>query len=94
MRVDGSVVCWGLARFGEGTPPEGEFALVSAGVGHMCGVRADGSVACWGDKADDKATLPEGEFASANAGRWRTCGVRVDGSVACWGALNNVIPGR
>ncbi|MDE2822915.1 MAG: RCC1 domain-containing protein, partial [Chloroflexota bacterium] len=42
------VVCWGNDLYGQATPPEGEFASVSAGRFHTCGVRADGSVACWG----------------------------------------------
>ena len=28
---------------------KGEFASVSAGYEHSCGLRVDGSVACWGD---------------------------------------------
>ena len=32
-------------------PPAGEFAPVSAGWGHTCGVRSNGSVACWGRQA-------------------------------------------
>ena len=48
VRTDGSVECWGNDRFGESTPPSGEFASVSAGDGHTCGVRTDGSVECWG----------------------------------------------
>ena len=34
------------------TPPEGDFASVSAGGVHTCGVRVDGSVACWGNNED------------------------------------------
>ena len=64
---------------------EGEFASVSAGKNHTCGVRADGSVACWGRDGDGEATAPEGEFASVSAEGAHVCGLRVDGSVACWG---------
>ena len=39
---------------------EGEFASVSAGGAHTCGVRLDGSVACWGDDGFGKSTPPEG----------------------------------
>ena len=87
--MDGSVACWGGNDFGEITPPEGEFASVSSGRGHICGVRADGSVICWGnDRGDGQATPPEGEFASVNAGGRHNCGVRMDGygSLACWGS--------
>ena len=49
--VDGSVACWGYDSEGQATPPKGEFASVSAGQYHTCGVRTDGSVACWGIQA-------------------------------------------
>ena len=68
-----------------GPPPETEFASVSAGASHNCGVKTDGSAACWGDATLGQATLPAGEFISVSAGASHTCGVRTDGSVACWG---------
>ena len=62
-----------------------EFASVSAGTNHTCGVRIDGAVECWGRDLFGEVTPPPGEFASVSAG-WRyTCGVRRDGAVACWG---------
>ena len=65
--------------------PNVDFASVSAGFVHTCGVRTDGSVACWGANYDGQATPPEGEFASVSAGNPGACGVRTDGSLACWG---------
>ena len=70
---------------GQTTPPEGQFASVSAGGDHTCGVRTDGSVACWGSDEYGQTTPPEGQFASVSAGSTHTCGVRTDDSVACWG---------
>ena len=67
------------------TPPAGEFASVSAGGRHTCGVRRDGSVACWGSNEYGQATPLAGEFASLSAGSNHTCGVRRDGTVICWG---------
>ena len=56
-------------RYGEATPPDGEFASVSARHRHTCGVRTDGSVACWGnDESMVEATPPDGEFESVSAG--------------------------
>ena len=47
MRLDGSIVCLGWNGMeGRSTSPEGEFALVSAGREHTCGLRVDCSVAC------------------------------------------------
>ena len=79
----GSVACWGSNRYGQGTPSAGEFASVSAGTGHTCGMRRDGSVACWGDNEAGQATPSAGEFASVSAGWTQTCGLRQGGPVAC-----------
>ena len=68
-----------------GTDSAREFASVSAGWFHTCGVRTDGSVECWGWNVVGQATSPSGEFASVSAGNQHTCGVRTDGSVECWG---------
>ena len=62
-----------------------EFASISAGDEHTCGVGTDGYVGCWGDNLFDEATPPDGEFSFVAAGWTHTCGVRADGSVACWG---------
>ena len=56
--MDGSVAWWGSS--GRITPPAGEFASVSAGGKHTCGVRMDGSVSCWGNNSYRQATPPEG----------------------------------
>ena len=68
-----------------GPPPETEFASVSGGASHNCGVKTDGSVACWGQDLFGEGTPPAGEFISVSAGGPHTCGVKTDGSVACWG---------
>ncbi len=49
--------CWG----DDAGHAAGEFASVSAGWSHTCGVRRDGSVACWGYDGDRRATPPAGE---------------------------------
>ena len=69
---------------GDGTS-EVQFASVSAGYFHTCGVRRDGSVECWGSDLSGQATPPSGEFASVSGGGGHTCGVRRDGSAECWG---------
>ena len=62
MRTDGWVECWGSNRFGKATPPDGEFASVSAGGAHTCGVRTDGSVECWGSNGSGQATPSNAYF--------------------------------
>ena len=76
----GAVACWGLDEEGRATPPEREFASVSAGYARTCGMMSDGAVACWGYDNQGEATPPEGEFASVSAGYARTCGVMTDGA--------------
>ena len=74
-----------LAPLGELCLTGGEFASVSAGPYHTCGVNRDGAVACWGNNNDGEARPPAGEFTSVSAGEAHTCGVKGDGAVACWG---------
>ena len=62
-----------------------EFASISAGSEHTCGVGTDGYVGCWGNDLFDEATPPDGTFSSVSAGRVHTCGVRTDRTVALLG---------
>ena len=77
-----------LAPLGELCLTGGEFASVSAGYNHTCGVSRAGAVACWGSNNLGKATPPAGEFTSVSAGAAHTCGVKRNGAVACWGWNN------
>ena len=63
-----------------------EFASISAGNKHTCGVGTDGYVGCWGGYSPGKIQPPDGEFSSVSAGQNHTCGVMTDGAVACWGS--------
>ena len=47
-KTDGAVACWGADDRGQASPLGGEFATVSAGQDHACGVKTNGFVACWG----------------------------------------------
>ncbi len=114
--INGSVACWGadnVGQLGDGgtntakTSPilinsSWQFASISAGYNHTCGVLVNGSIACWG--SDDSGKLGDGgtntaktspvlinsswRFASVSAGTSHTCAVLINGSVACWGADN------
>ena len=68
------------------TATDGEFASVSAGLLHTCGLRWDGSVECWGSDEFGQASPLNGEFSSVSAGGFHTCGLRRDGLVECWGS--------
>ena len=52
----------GSGGSGDGRIAITEFASVSAGRWHTCGVGIDGSVACWGDDEDGKPPLPRGIY--------------------------------
>jgi hypothetical protein len=85
VKLDTTIVCWGLNDHGQATAPSGTFKSVSAGSLHTCALRTDNTVACWGLNNDGEATAPSGTFASVSAGGTHTCGVRTDASVVCWG---------
>ena len=81
--------CWGWDSSGETLPPEGQFASVSMGESHTCGVRSDGYIRCWGQDSWGQASPPDEEFASVSVGRYHTCGIRVDGTVECWEMISS-----
>ena len=59
---------------GQSTPTSGEFASVSAGYSHTCGVRTDGSVECWGNVGGWQGHAADREFASVSAGESHSAG--------------------
>ena len=88
MRVDQSVVCWGLNISGVLNAPSGQFLSVTASSSHLCGLRADQTVVCWGSNHNGQLNAPSGQFSHLAAGSFHTCGVRVDQSLTCWGGFN------
>ncbi|MEO8690452.1 MAG: choice-of-anchor D domain-containing protein [Solirubrobacteraceae bacterium] len=85
IKIDATLVCWGLNDYGQATPPAGAFGAISAGGRHTCAIRTDSTVACWGKDDDGEATPPSGTFVSVSAGGDHSCGVRTDTTLACWG---------
>ena len=81
MRTDGAVACWGNSDSIQATrlALAGEFASVSAGWDHTCGVRRDGTVACWGYEEYGRGHAA-GRGDSVSAGVRHTCA-----GLACWG---------
>ena len=65
--------------------PGGEFASVSVGEAHVCGLRPNGEAACWGANWFGQTEAPQGPFAQVDAGSSHSCGLRPDGTVVCWG---------
>lgn len=78
-----------------------EWANISAGGSHTCGVQIDGSGWCWGSPANEKSGLSSPYSGNHNniprplsgaytwitvqAGGAHTCGLVTDGTIRCWG---------
>ena len=76
----------------------GDWAALTAGGGHTCGVKTDGTAWCWGHNhhgqlGDDTHTQRNApvrvgmgsSWASLSAGGQHTCGVKTNGTGWCWG---------
>jgi alpha-tubulin suppressor-like RCC1 family protein len=109
---DRRVLCWGAAgsgRLGNNTTtPDvlvptlttdaSQYATVSAGQSHTCGIRTNSVALCWGFNGTGQlgnggfveALNPTGvsgalRFSQIRAGAEETCGVALDGVGFCWG---------
>jgi alpha-tubulin suppressor-like RCC1 family protein len=111
----GDAYCWGVnvsGQLGDGNvfgqraapaPVIGdlEFALLSAGVGHTCGITVGGEAYCWGTEANGRLgtgsfgpeikPLPQLvlgglSFTMISAGLEHSCGVTTAGAAYCWGS--------
>ena len=113
ITTDGSGYCWGENNNGQlGTgnlegqilPAEVasgqyEWAVLTTGIDHTCGITTDGSGYCWGindqgqvgdgtvKNRDSPVEIASGEYkwASISAGTDHTCGITEDGAGYCWG---------
>ncbi len=82
---------------------DGEWAAVSEGYEHTCGVRVTGAVACWGTDRNENLGNGAGQspalvpvpvmttrvFVSIDAGSYFTCGVDSTRALVCWGDNSN-----
>ena len=89
-----------MARAYFAFPVATNWAAVSVGEFHSCGVDADHDLWCWGNDAygqlgrgfqGPSATTPVlvspgGVWADVSARAYKTCATRTDGSLWCWGA--------
>jgi hypothetical protein len=89
----GSVVGWGLDRYGEVAPPEGDdFVAIAAGAAHSLALKSDGSLVGWGTGCSPP---PDGnDFVAIAAGGRAPQTLRImgyslalksDGSILRWG---------
>ncbi len=118
LRGDGELWCWGSnfeSKFGLGEDADSSFdepqqvegddwADVSVGGAHSCGIKQDGTLYCWGrgtrgrlglgEDADNPTHEPEqvgehSDWVAVVAGSQHTCGLRLGGSLWCWGFHND-----
>ena len=75
-----------------GQTREVEFASISAGTFHTCGVMVDGFVACWGDDYFGQSTTPAGKFAAVSAAHQHTCGLRATAQSPAGAVMNMASP--
>lgn len=114
VRSDHHLFCWGLddvGALGDGLPLKnrkwpvevaghtGDWASVSAGDVHTCGLKTTGRLFCWGSDflgrlgttatQDQPAPVEVAggrtDWASVSAGGSTTCATRTDGRLFCWG---------
>ena len=114
VKQDGSLFCWGDGRLGqlgddqqtsssvpvqEVTQAE-DWAMVTAGGEHTCGLKTDGRLFCWGlglygqlgnNATTSRINAPVQEFTQAEdwakvtAGEFHTCAMKRDGTLFCTG---------
>ncbi len=109
--ADGTIKCWGSngsERLGMAETEEGystvpvpskagaEWAQISAGGEHTCGLNGSGQLECWGSDRYGQLGTGTGGLGEDNNG-WRngqaggqhSCGLHLDGSLWCWGINNS-----
>lgn len=96
--LTGCDVVFGLARAPEATLAPGDWASVSAGSTHTCGIRLDGTLWCWGSdefgqlgrgamggQVDAPVQIGTAHWQAVAAGPMHTCGIQDGGTLWCWG---------
>ncbi len=89
LKLDGSIVAWGLNALGLSTVPvpNSGFVSVSAGAYHTLGLKSDGSIVAWGNNDHGECTIPtpNSGFVAIAAGVHHSLGLKSDGSIVAWG---------
>lgn len=117
VRANGELHCWGddlegqlgLGTFGGiVTSPtrvgsDSDWAQVSMGMGHACGLRSNDALYCWGQNlsgqlglgtTSDREPTPmlvgaDTDWATVAAGRAGTCAIKQNGTLWCWGGTEH-----
>lgn len=98
VKENGSVECWGLAHYGQTSPPLKEAISADRG-GDQCGTfiterdgTQSGNSVCWNSVSGPTGELPDWSYDSVDSGEKLTCAVDDEGSAACWGYEYMSIP--
>ena len=76
----------GYNKFGQATPPAGQFQAIAAGHVHSLGLTVDGQIIGWGSNTAGQLDVPAGKYQAIAAGNWFSLGLTVGGQVVGWGA--------
>ena len=115
LATGGTAYCWGDDTYGQlgdartvnsttpipvsGGGAPANFASISAGYRHSCGVLANGTGFCWGNNdfgqlgngavggfSDTPVLIAGFTFQSISAGGDHSCGILTSGGIVCWGS--------
>ena len=114
IQTDGTLWCWGRNDSGQLGIEAGDaeqklpaqvtngndWASVSTGCSHTCGIKNDSTLWCWGNNysgqlgngtwSSEKTPVSVGpNFSLVSGGNVHTCGILKDESLACWGENEN-----
>ena len=88
LRQDGSALCQGDNSQRQANPPTTQFAQISAGWNHSCGITRENRIECWGSGRDgapgERLAAPDGEFTAISVGWRNSCALRPSGRAFCW----------
>lgn len=79
VRVDGSLVCWGINDGGQSEPPAGTFSSVSVGDQHACAIDAEERILRWRTSPIYRVGYtapgepPSGSFTATSVGNGVAC---------------------
>jgi len=80
IRIDGSVRCWGLNKYGQCNVPVdlGTCLSVAAGGYHSIALQPDGTVRCWGLNQSGQCNTPAdlGKYSSIAGGYYHSIGLQ------------------
>ena len=85
IRLDGTLVAWGVEQHGNMDLPKGSFRAIAVGTYHGLGLRKDGTLAHWGAVSYGLDGVPVGQFRAVAADGYTDVALREDGTLVAWG---------